>query len=90
VVNQIGPVVEGFDQPGRGQGGVHQQWHAGFVGDGADGRDVQHVQAGVAHGLAKKQLGVGLHGGFPGVQIARFDEGGADAESAQGVVQQVV
>ena len=90
VVDQIGPVVKGLDQPGRGEGGIDQQRHARFVRDGAHGLDVQHVHAGVAHGFAKKEFGVGLHRGPPGVQIAGFDKGGADAKAAQGVVQQVV
>ena len=58
---------------------------AGLVGDSAHGRDVQHVQARVAQALAEEQLGVGLDGSAPGVQIAGAHKAGGDAEARRGV-----
>jgi hypothetical protein len=55
-----------------------------------DGGNVQHIQARVAHRLAKQQLGVGADGGSPSVNVTGFDKGGLDAKTAQRVVQQVV
>ena len=90
VVDQVSAQVERFDQPRRGQRRVHQQRHLGRMGDGGHGLDVEHVQAGVAHGFAKKELGVGPHGGAPGGVVAGRHKSGVDAKAAQGVVQQVV
>ena len=90
VIDQVGAQLERFDQPGRGQGRVHQQRHPGRMGDGGHGLDVEHVQAGVADGFAKEELGVGPHGGAPGVMVAGRHKAGVDAETAQRVVQQVV
>ncbi|MPN59839.1 hypothetical protein SDC9_207561 [bioreactor metagenome] len=90
MVNQVGTQFQGLDEPGRGQGGVHQQRHACVVGYLRDGRNVKHVQPRVAHGLAKEQARAGPHGGAPGIQVAGRYEGGFDAEAAQREVQQVV
>jgi hypothetical protein len=90
VVDQVCAVVEGLDQPGRGEGGVHQQRHAGLVRNGTDGGDIEHVQARVTDGFAKEQLGVRSHGGAPAVDVAGLHESGLDAEASQGVVQQVL
>ena len=58
--------------------------------DGRHSGNVQHIQARVAHGFAKKKFGVGPHGRTPAVDVAGFDKGGVDAESAHCVVQQVL
>ena len=90
MVDQVGAQVERFDQPGRSQCRVHQQRHPGRVGDGGHSLDVQHVQAGVAHGFAKKELGVGAHGSAPGGVVSGRHKRGVNAEAAQGEVQQIV
>ena len=90
VVNQIGALCEGLDQPGRGQRRVHQQRHTVCMGNGRHLGGVQHIQARVANRFAKKQLGIGPHRRAPAVQIARFDERGVDPEAAHRVVQQVL
>ena len=90
VVDQVGPVIKRLHQPGRSQGGVHQQGHARLVCNSRHGGDVEHIQTRVAHGLAKKKFGVGAYGGAPAIDIAGFDKGGLDAKAAQGVVQQVL
>ena len=56
-----------------------------------DGLDVEHVVAGVRHGFAVEQLGVGTNRGAPCVQVVRvLNEGGFDAEVGEGVLEQVV
>jgi len=90
VEDQVGAVLEGLQQVGAGEGGIHQQGQAVFVGQGGDTGNVQHVQARVAQGLAEEQAGVGADGGAPGIHVPGGNEGGLDAEAAQGVVQQVV
>ena len=60
------------------------------MGDGRNGGNVEHIQAGVAHGFAKEQLGVGAHSRTPTLDVVRFDKGGLYAKAAQRVVQQVV
>jgi hypothetical protein len=76
--------------PGGGQRAVHQQRHTGLVRNLRHGGNVQHVQARVAHGFAKKQPGVGAHGSLPAVDVAGLHKGGLDAKAAQRVVQQVL
>jgi hypothetical protein len=76
VEDQVGAVVEGLHQPGRGEGAVHQQRQAGLVRDGAHGGDVQHVQARVAQRFAEQQPRLGPDGGAPAVDVAGLDEGG--------------
>ncbi len=53
-------------------------------------RDVEHVEAGVAEGFGEQHLGIRPDRGAPGVEVARIDEGGLDAEALQRVGQQVV
>ena len=70
--------------------GVDHQRQAVLMRDRRDRGDVEHVEAGIAQGLGKQGFGVGPDRRAPGIQVARFDEGGFDAEARQGVVQQVV
>jgi hypothetical protein len=57
----IRAVLEGLEQPRRGEGGVHQQGHARLTAQSADGGNVQHVETWVAHRLPKQQLGIGAN-----------------------------
>eukprot|EP01136_Pigoraptor_vietnamica_P015579 Opistho-1_new@58924 len=90
VIHDVSAVLERLDEPGRGQGGVHQQRHPGLMRDGRDGGHVQHVETGVAHGFTEKKFGFGPHGVAPAVYVAGFDKGGFNAEAPHGVVQQVL
>ena len=91
VVDQVGAVLERLHQPGRGEGRVHQQRHAGLVGDRAHRGNVQHVQARVAHGLAEEaawcsgRIAARQPSMSPGLTKVVVD-----AEAAQRVVQQVL
>ena len=55
-----------------------------------DHRNVQHIQARVAHGLAEQQFGVRADGGAPGIGVVRMHKSGFNTEAAHGVVQQIV
>ena len=90
VVHQVSAMLKRLHQPGRGEGAVHQQRQAGVVRDLRHVGNVQHVQPRVAQGLAEQEPRLGPDGGPPGVQVARVDKGGGDAEARQRVVQQVV
>ena len=83
-------MVERPDEVGRGEGGVHQQRHAVAVGNVRDHGDVHHVESRVAQGLAEQQPRVWTQCCAPGCAVAGIDEGGLDAEAAQGEMQQVV
>ena len=80
-------MFKGLHQPGRGEGGIDQQRHAGGVRNLTDRRQVQNVHAWVAHSFTKKQFGVGLDGRLPCFQITGFYKSGFNAEPTQGVVQ---
>jgi hypothetical protein len=90
VEDQVGAVVEGAQQVGRGEGRVDHQRQVVLVGQRGHARDVEHVQARIAQRFAEQHLGLGADRGAPGVEVARVDEGGLDAEALQGIGQQVV
>ena len=91
VDDHIRAVLDGAQQVGGGHGVVHDQGHAVFVGDLGDGLNVEHVVAGVGHGLAVEELGVGADCGAPCVQVVRvLNKGSFDAEVGEGVLEQVV
>ncbi len=73
----------------RGKGIVDHQRNLGLMGDGGDGRDVQHLAAGIADGLAQHQPRRGRDGLAEAVMVARIDEGRLDAEARQGEAQHV-
>ncbi len=90
VHHDVGPELEGVQQVGAGQGIVHDEGDACFVGDGGDGLEVGDIQLGVAHGLDVDGAGLGPQGGAEGLGLGRIHEGGGDARPRQGVAQQVV
>ena len=56
-----------------------------------NGLNVEHVVAGVGHGLAIEELGVGADCGAPCVQVVRvLNKGSFDTEVGEGVLEQVV
>ena len=83
-----------LDRPDQVRGGervVDDQRHAGLVRHAGDALDVQDVLAGVGDHFAEEQLGVGLDGVPPLVQVVRVrHEGHGDAELLQRVGEQVV
>ena len=81
----------GRRQVGGGYGVVHDQGYTVFVRNLGDGLNVEHVVAGVGHGLAVEELGVGADCGAPCIQVVRvLNEGGFDTEVGEGVLEQVV
>ena len=81
VNHHVRAVLDGAQQVRGGYGVVQDQGHAVFVRNLGDGLNVEHVVAGVRHGLAVEQLGVGANRGAPCVQVVRvLNEGGFDAE----------
>ena len=91
VNDHIRAVLDGAQQVGGGHGVVHDQGYAVFVGNCGDGLNVEHVVAGVGHGLAVEQLGVGANRSAPLVEVVRIlNEGGFDAEIGEGVLEQVI
>ena len=84
-------VLDGAQQVRGGYGVVHNQGHTVFVRDLGDGLNVEHVVAGVGHGLAVEELGVGADCGAPCVQVVRvLNKGSFDTEVGEGVLEQVV
>src|SRR5882672_8437597 len=90
VIHEIGAVVEGLEEVRRGEGGIHQERQLRGVRDRGDRGNVEHVQPGVAEGLAEKKLGVRPDRLFPGGEIARSYERGFDAEARQSIGEQIV
>jgi len=91
VHDDVGPPLEGPDEPRRRHRVVDDEGHAVGVGDTRDALDVEDVVAGVADGLAVEGLGVRAHGRGPGVEVVGVvDERGLDAHLGQRVVEEVV
>ena len=89
VDDHVGTVLDGAQQVGGGEGGVHDQRHVVAVRDVGPGLKVEHVGVGVAQRLGVEQLGVVLDGGFDGVQVGRVDERGGKPLLGQRVLEQV-
>jgi hypothetical protein len=90
VEDEVGAMVERLHQPRRREGRIDQQRQAVVVGQRRDGRDVEHVEAGIAERLAEQQPRLRPDRGAPAVDVAGLHEGRRDAEARQRVVQQVV
>ena len=91
VDDHVRAVLDGAQQVGGGHGVVHDQGYAVFVRNCGNGLNVEHVVAGVGHGLAVEELGVGADCGAPCIQVVRvLNEGGFDTEVGEGVLEQVV
>ncbi len=63
--------------------------NAGVVSDPCDRRDVQHLKAGIADGLADNEPGLPRDGGGKAGMIARLDEGRLNSETGQRLRKQV-
>lgn len=90
VHDDVGAVLEGAAEIGRGNGVVDDQGDAVVVGDLGDGLDVGDVALRVAEGLDKDGLCLGVDEGGEGLGLAVVGEAGGDAVLRKGVGQQVV
>ena len=60
--DNIGPVLEGADQIGRGHRIVDNQRHTGFMGNIGNGTDINHHTARIGNGFDKDRLCLGRNG----------------------------
>ena len=89
VHHDIGAELDRAAEERRRKGVVDQQRNLGVMRDLRDRRNIQHLEAGIADGLADHQPRIRLDRGAEFVERARLDEGGGDAEARQRVRQQV-
>ena len=78
---QVGAMLEGAQQIGRGKGRVEHQRQLVFVRQGGNRGDVQHVEAGIAQRFAEQHFRIRANGGAPGIHVARVDERRLDTEA---------
>ncbi len=79
VRHDVGTMLDGAQQVGRGEGGVHDEGQAVTVGDLGPALKVEHVGVGVAQRLGVEELRVGLDGGLDGGKVGGADERGGEA-----------
>ncbi len=70
VIDEVGAVLERFEQVRRGEGGVDQQRHAVLMRDLRDGGDIEHVEAWIAERFAEQQARVRAQRGAPCGEVA--------------------
>ena len=85
--HDVGAVLDGPAEIGRGEGVVDDQRQVVLVRDRGDGGDVEHVHARVADGLAVEHAGARRDGAAEIFGIVGIDEGGLDAEAAEADVE---
>ena len=90
VDDDVRAVVEGFQQVRRGQGRIQHQRDLRRVGYAGNRFDVKDLTTGIAYGFRVNQAGFGPDGFPECFRVARVHEGGVDAETGQGVTEQVV
>ncbi len=83
VDHDVGAMLDGPAQVGRGKGVVHHQRHPEAVSHLGRHSDVEHVALGIADRLPVDQLGAGGNGRLDGVRVVDVDEGDVDAHAAQ-------
>jgi hypothetical protein len=88
--HDVGAVLDGPAQVGRGHGVVHDQRDAVGVGDGGQGLEVGDVAQRVADRFAVDGLGAGVDQRREGGRVAVVGKAHLDAELGQGVGEQVV
>ena len=88
--DQIRAVIERAQEVGGGERGIEKQRQPGLVCDLGDCGDVQHVETGVAEGLAEHEPCLGPDGGAKRARVPGVDERCLDPEARQRVGQQVV
>ena len=87
--DDVGAVLDGAQQVGRGEGGVNDKRHVVTMRDVGPSLKVKHVGVGVAQRFGVQQLRVVLDGGLNGVQVGGVDERGGKALISQCVLEQV-
>ena len=88
--HDVSTVRQRFEQPGRRKSGIDHQRNTRLMCNRAHGGDVQHIQAGVAHGFAKQQARIGANRGAPGIQVVGGNKSGLNAKTRERVRQQVL
>ena len=89
VHHEVGAELDRPAEKRRRKGVVDQQRNLGVMRDLRDRRNIQHLEPGIADGLADHEPRVRLDRGAEFVERARLDEGRGDAEARQRVRQQV-
>ena len=87
--DDVGAVLDGAQQVGRGEGGINDKRHVVTMRDVGPSLKVKHVGVGVAQRFGVQQLRVVLDGGLNGVQVGGVDERGGKALISQCVLEQV-
>ena len=87
--DDVGTMLDGPAEIGRGEGVVDQQRQAGVMRDLRDPGNIEHLEAGIADGLGDHQPRPRRNGSPESLEIARLDKGRRDAEAGQGVREQV-
>ena len=88
--DDVGAVLEGAAQVGRGHGVVDDDRHAVLVGDFGELLEVGDVAERVADRFAEDRLGLAVDQLLEGFRIAVVGEAHVDAVLRQGVGEQVV
>jgi hypothetical protein len=88
--HDVGAVLEGAAEVGRGHRVVHDQRHAGVVRHLRQRGEVDHVAQRVADGFAEQRLGAAVDQRLETFRIAVVGEAHLDAVLRQGVGEQVV
>ena len=89
VHDDVGAMLDRAAEIGRGKGVVDQERNAGRMRDLRNPGNIEHLEAWIADGLADHEPGLRRDRRTEGVEIARLDECGRDAEAGQGVREQV-
>jgi len=74
--HHVRPQLQGTAEKGRGQGVVHHQGQAVFMGQPGQGGDIRHVQGGVADGLHKDKPGSLVDGRRQGGRVSQVHHPG--------------
>ena len=85
--DDVGAVLEGPAQVGRGEGVVDHQRHPGLAAHRREGLEVEQVEPRVADDLAVHRAGARRDRGPEGLGVGRIDEHGLDAKPAQAHVE---
>ena len=87
VDHDIGAVLDGPAKVRRGHGVVDHQRHAGFVSDGGDLLDIEHVHPRIGDGLAIDRARLGRDGLAEILRVVRLHELHVDADAAEAHVE---
>ena len=88
--HDIGSPLDGADKRRARRGVVDDQREPVLMGDGGQLRDVDNVELGIADGFGIDGAGLVIDGGAQAVKVVGIDEAHRDAETRQGVVEEIV